>query len=225
MSDSPVELDSLFKEQSLLEVYKAAPSFFQKRFNRWTVVGIFSLLSLFAILHMAIVSFRDSIAFPFADTFLLFANTGISLAGTILGFLIAGFAILCTILRPQTMIALQKIRNKEFDCSELRLLFLVFIDVIIQYLALLFWSIIALVCGGSKGPAAAFGKLLAKVHWFIPFLLAHVIFVLWATWFIMLALSLKSFVFNLYQSLLLSIADAVDDYEREKLNGQKPGNG
>ena len=217
MSDTPVDLDSLFKEQSLLQVYIAAPSFFQKPFNKWTVIVSGILLSVFAVLHMSIVSFRDSVRFPFAETFLLFANTGISLAGTILGFLIAGFAILCTILRPQTMIALQKIRNKEFDCSELRLLFLVFVDVIIQYLALLFWSMVVLVCGGPKGPAAALGILLSKIHWFLPFFLEHVLFVLWSTWFIMLALYLKSFVFNLYQSLLLSIADALDDYDRDKL--------
>ena len=131
-------------------------------------------------------------------------------------FLIAGFAILCTILRPQTMIALQKIRNKEFDCSELRLLFLVFVDVIIQYLALLFWSMLALVMGGAKGIAAALGHALGKIHWLIPFILIHIIFVVWSIWLIMLVLALKSFVFNLYQSLLLGIADAVDDYDRDK---------
>ncbi len=216
MTNTPVELDSLFKEQNLLEVYRAAPSFFQKRFNSVVVFSVGLLLTIFAVLHVMIVPFRDAFKFPFADTFTLFANTGVALAGTILGFLIAGFAILCTILRPQTMIALQRIRNKEFDCSELRLLFLVFIDVIIQYLALLVWSIAALVFGGAKRPAASFGMLLSRVHWMLPFVLAHVLFVLWGTWFIMLALSLKSFVFNLYQSLLLSIADAVDDYEREK---------
>jgi hypothetical protein len=212
-----IELDSLFKEQNLYEVYRAAPSFFQKgSFNKRTVTVCSLALTAVALLHIFVPSIRDAFAFPFADTFLLLANTGAALSGTILGFLIAGFAILCTILRPQTMIALQKIRNKEFDCSELRLLFLVFVDVIIQYLALLFWSIAAIVMGGAKGIAAAFGHGLAKIHWLIPFILAHLLFVAWSIWLIMLVLTLKSFVFNLYQSLLLGIADAVDDYDREK---------
>lgn len=211
-----IELDSLFKEQNLYEVYRAAPSFYQNSFNRRTIIVCALVLTPLALLHILVPSLRDEFVFPFADMFLLLANTGAALSGTILGFLIAGFAILCTILRPQTMIALQRIRNKTFDCSELRLLFLVFVDVIIQYLALLFWSVIGLVMGGAKGIAAALGHGLGKIHWLIPFVLAHVIFVVWSIWLIMLALALKSFVFNLYQSLLLGIADAVDDYDRAK---------
>ena len=139
MTESPqIELDSLFKEQNLYEVYLAAPSFFKNSFNKRTTVVSGLVLTSLAVLHIAVPSIRNAFEFPFADTFLLLANTGAALSGTILGFLIAGFAILCTILRPQTMIALQRARNKTFDCSELRLLFLVFVDVIIQYLALLF---------------------------------------------------------------------------------------
>ena len=212
-----IELDSLFKEENLYEVYRAAPSFFKKSpFNKRTIIFCSFTLTAVAAIHIIIPSIRDAFVFPFADTFMLLANTGAALAGTILGFLIAGFAILCTILRPQTMIALQKNKNKEFDCSELRLLFLVFVDVIIQYLALLFWSIVAIIGGGAKGIAAALGHGLGKIHWMIPFIMIHVLFVVWSLWLIMLVLSLKSFVFNLYQSLLLSIADAVDDYDREK---------
>jgi len=73
-----------------------------------------------------------------------------------------------------------------------------------------------IVMGGAKGVAAALGHGLGKIHWLIPFFLIHIIFVAWSLWLIVLVLTLKSFVFNLYQSLLLGIADAVDDYDREK---------
>ena len=168
--------------------------------NKWTTIGCALFLSAIAFIHVISPSVREEFRFPFADTFTLYANTGIALAGTILGFLIAGFAILCTILRPQTMIALQRIRNREFDCSELRLVFLVFVDVIIQFLALLFWSTLAMVLGGPKGIAAGIGAELARIHWMIPFIFIHALFVAWSVWLLMLAMSLKVTCLYLYDN-------------------------
>jgi hypothetical protein len=144
----------------------------------------------------------------------MWANVGASLAGTILGFLIAGFAILCTILRPETMLALHQLRNMKYGLSELKLLFVIFVDVFVQFLVLLFWSIIVIVFGGRQGPAAMLGSQLARVNWLIPFCLLHGIFTLWGTWFVVLILTLKSFIYNLYQSLLLSLVDVVDEAQR-----------
>ena len=211
---SAVDLDDLFGEKSLFRIYRLAPSFFSNRFNIIVATVTLCLLSVFSIAHIFIDSLRDAIKLPFADTFSMWANVGASLAGTILGFLIAGFAILCTILRPETMLALHRLRNKKYGLSELKLLFVVFVDVFVQFLALLFWSIMVIVFGGKQGPAAMLGSQLARVHWLIPFCLLHVIFTLWGTWFVVLILTLKSFIYNLYQSLLLSLADAVDEAQR-----------
>jgi hypothetical protein len=223
-ASNAVELDSLFDEKSLFAIYKKAPSFGTNSFNKWVSIFTLVLLSLICTAHVMCPQLRDSMIFPFADTFNTWANAGAALAGTILGFLIAGFAILCTILRPQTMIALQKLKSEKYNLTELKLLFVGFVDVMVQYLALLLWSIFALIMGGKAGPAALLGRYLASVHWMIPFVLLHIIFSLWGTWLVMLVLTLKSFVYNLYQSLLLGLADAVDDYQRQKLcEAQKAG--
>ncbi len=116
------------------------------------------------------------------------------------------------------MIALQRLKSKKYQLTELKLLFVGFVDVMVQYLALLLWSAAMLIVGGKTGVAALFGMLLGKIHWMIPFVILHVLFVLWATWLVMLILTLKSFIFNLYQSLLLGLADAVDDYQRKMLS-------
>jgi hypothetical protein len=213
-----IELDSLFSEKNLLAIYKKAPSFFSNFFNTLVVGVTGAALSLFAISHILCHELRATITVPFADTFTMWANAGAVLAGTILGFLIAGFAILCTVLRPQTMLALQRLENKQYGLSELKLLFVIFVDVLVQFLALLVVSVLVLVVGGKAGPASMLGMELAKLHWMIPFVLLHVIFVLWGTWFVALVLTLKSFVYNLYQTLLLSLADTVDDYQRQKLS-------
>jgi hypothetical protein len=65
--------------------------------------------------------------------------------------LVVGFAILCTILRPETMLALHRVRNKKYGLTELKLLFVIFVDVFVQFLALSFWSILVIVWG-KQGP-------------------------------------------------------------------------
>jgi hypothetical protein len=214
---SDVNLDSLFAEKSLLEIYRKAPSFFSNTFNGWVIVVIGLLLTLFASLHFFFPSIREAFKLSFADTFALWSNTGAALAGTILGFLIAGFAILCTVLRPQTMIALQRIPNNKYGESELKLLFVLFVEVLVQYLSLLLISIVVMLIGGKAGPAALLGFYLAKVHWMIPFALLHICFVAWGMLFVLVILTLKSFVYNFYSTLLLGIADAADDYQRSCL--------
>ena len=219
-----VELDSLFDEKSLLAIYKKAPSFRTNRFNICVTLCVLLTLSIFSIAHVTSHDLRAKFLIPFSDTFTLWANAGAALAGTILGFLIAGFAILCTILRPQTMIALQRLKSEKYKLTELKLLFIGFVDVMVQYLALLLWSVTVLIFGGKTGPAAMLGSALGSIHWLVPYVLLHVLFVAWGTWLVMVVLTLKSFVYNLYQSLLLGLADAVDDYQRQKLlEAQKSG--
>jgi hypothetical protein len=212
---SVADLDDLFSEKSLFRIYRLAPSFFSNRFNTVVATSTFCLLACFSVAHICVPRLRDTVAIQFSDTFSSWANAGVSLAGTILGFLIAGFAILCTILRPETMLILHKLTNKTYGMSELKLLFVVFVDVFVQFLALLFWSVAVLVFGGKQGPAAVLGAQLARLHWLIPFCLLHAIFTLWGTWFVALILTLKSFIYNLYQSLLLSLADVVDEAQRK----------
>lgn len=214
---SDVNLDSLFAEKSLFEIYRKAPSFFSNNFNGWVIVITGLFLTLFASFHLFCPSIREAFKLPFADTFAMWSNTGAALAGTILGFLIAGFAILCTVLRPQTMIALQRIPNKRYGESELKLLFVLFVEVLVQYLSLLLISILVMLIGGKSGPAALLGFYLAKIHWMIPFAILHICFAAWGTLFVLVILTLKSFVYNLYSTLLLGIADAADDYQRSCL--------
>ena len=224
MTDSnEVDLESLFNEGSLLAIYRAAPPFRSNRFNVRVAAITFSVLALSSALHIAVPKLRDSFLFPFSDIFTSLANAGLSLAGTILGFLIAGFAILCTILRPQTMLALHRIERKEYKLTELKLLFVGFVDVMVQYIALLGWSAIVLVVGGKTGMIAMYGSLLARLHWMIPYVLLHVFLIAWGTWFVMLILALKSLIFNLYQSLMLGLADAADDFLRQQEEADRDG--
>lgn len=211
-----IDLISLLGDESLYEAYKAAPSLFSNNFNAvvWCVTT--GLLFLCMAAHLLCRAVRDVFAIPFVDLFGVWANAGITLSATILGFVIAGFAVLCTVLRPQTLIALHQIPNPRYGKSQLRLLFLEFVVVVVQYLMLLFVSVVATVVGGKNGPAVMFGVALARADWHIPFALAHLILVAWGGLFLLAVLSLKSFSFNLYSTLLLGLVDAADDVLRQR---------
>src|ERR1700735_1236808 len=193
-----LDLDSLFAEKSLFEIYRKTPSFFSNKFNGWVLVLTIVFLTLFALFHLFSPHLRETFKLSFSDVFALWSNTGAALAGTILGFLIAGFAILCTVLRPQTMIALQRMPNKRYGESKLKMLFVLFVEVLVQYITLLMVSVLVMLVGGKAGPAAMLGLCLAKIHWMLPFTLLHIFFVAWGSLFVLVILTLKSFVYNLY---------------------------
>lgn len=84
--------------------------------------------------------------------------------------------------------------NKRYGETELKLLFVLFVEVLVQYLTLLLISVLVMVFGGKLGPAAVLGTYLAKIHWMIPFTIVHILFVAWGTLFVLVILTLKSFV-------------------------------
>ena len=209
-----IDLDSLLRERSLFQIYRSAPSFFSNSFNSSVLAVSLAISISFTAIHYFNGGVRDAVQIPFATTYASWANAGVSFAATILGFLIAGFTVLCTILRPPTMIALHRIVDPRYNQSRLKLLFSDFVQVTVYYLCLLLVSIVVLVFGGQSGPAAMLGKYLAIIDWRIPFAALHVIFVAWTALFIVAVLQLKSFVYNIYSSLILGLADAADDHIR-----------
>jgi hypothetical protein len=210
MSSQPTpDLSELFTERSLWEIYRKSPSVFRNPFNRGVLIATAILLATFACFHFAWGS-SSAPRLHFAEVFANWANVGISFAGTILGFLVAGFAVLFTVLRPQTLANLQQITRPDHNVSELKLLFFVFVDVFVHYVSFLFWCMAVLVFGAKDGPADWVGRIAGGWWPASPEIVCHAIFAAWGTWFVLLVLKLKSFIFNLYQCLLLGMADTLE---------------
>lgn len=223
-----IDLDSLFDEVSLWQIYKNAPSFFTNKFNTWTLLIVFFLLSSFSSLHACCKHIYQAYPINFIELYGSWANAGIALSSTTLGFLIAGFAVICTVLRPQTVLALQGMQNHEYNLTKFKLFLAQFIEVMVQYLALLIVSILALVFGNKGGPISFAGHLLRQIHWVLPSIAAHVIYTCWGSFFVMVILTLKSFVYNLYSTLVLGMAHSAHDYQTQELSKLKqadPQNG
>jgi hypothetical protein len=204
------DLSDLFNERSLWEIYCNGPSFIRNTFNLLVVIAVFVLLSVYAVIDTQAARTHSVPGIEFRDLFLGWAGVGISLASTILGFLIAGFAVLFTVFRPETVVRLQQIKRSGQRLSELKLLFFAFVDVFVHYIAFLFWCTVVIVVGSRHGPVDYVARSLGACWPLLPDVLCHILFVLWGTWFVLLVLKLKSFVYNLYQSLMLGMADSLE---------------
>ena len=202
-------LAGLFAERNLWELYKQSKAFYHNPFNRVASIAAGTLIAGFAVVHFAQLGTTGANRVDFPALFLIWANDGVTYGATILGFLLAGFAVLFTVLRPHTVIALLQITRPGEHLCELKLIFVAFIDVFVHYTAFLFWCITYLVLGGKDGPFDFIGRFLSTISPLLPVGMTHAVFVAWGMWFLVLVLKLKSFIYNLYQTLLLGMADSV----------------
>lgn len=159
----------------------------------------------FALLHFVrFAAPTNRVDFP--SLFSVWASMGLSYGATILGFLLAGFTVLFAVFRRDTVIALQQITRPGERLSELKLIFVTFIDVFVHYTTFLFWCVTYFVAGGNNGPFDLIGGYLSNLSPWLPRAITHIVFVFWGMWFLILVLKLKSFIYNLYQTLLLGMA-------------------
>jgi hypothetical protein len=203
---------SLFAEKSLWQIYSKSGGFYKNRFNRIAVLCVFIILAAFSVFRLRSTSGYDFLR----DTFFLWSGAGLTYSSTILGFLVAGFAVLFTVLRPQTAYLMTKLTRKGETMNELKLVFVTFVEVFVQYTAFVFWCVLYTVAGQKFGPIETAGDILGHQWPEAPVLVSYMAFVVWGTWFALIVLKLKSFIFNLYQSLMLGLADAVDDLLAEQ---------
>jgi hypothetical protein len=204
-------LAGLLAERNLWELYRQSKPFYRNPFNRLVSIATGSLLTGFAIVHFLGLGTTRTSRVDFPALFSAWANAGVAYGTTILAFLLAGFSILFAVLRRPTVIALLRVTRPGAKIPELKLIFVAFIDVFVHYTAFLFWCIAYLVLGGKDGPFDFVGRLLSAVAIdALPAAITHALFVFWGLWFLVLVLKLKSFVYNLYQTLLLGMVDSLE---------------
>ena len=192
------------KEKSLSEVYWKARRVGSTRVNFVVPVVV---VVLFALLAAGDSCFDLSLLPPSALKTLLsqVADIGFTLTTAILGFLIAGFSIFASITRPEIFAGLAKLDHKDTGLSRLQFIFFNFLLVFIHYLAFLAASIV-LKLGLPLTPAVvdAVSPHVAsgdKVFWWSAVVLVALLLG-WLTFLIML---LKSFIWNIYQAVLVVI--------------------
>lgn len=198
--------DDLFIDKNLFAVFRATPTIFANTFNAATTFLVAALLTIFSVFRF---EHRYDIPAPdFVATFALWANVGWTLSATLLGFLIAGFALLCTVLRPSAVIALHRYQESGEKVNRLRGLFISFVDLFITFLCLLMFSVGMVIVTSPGGPSIELKKLFLHLGSQGPSIIGYVVLTLWGTWYGISALKLKSFIYNLYQGLMIGMAES-----------------
>lgn len=203
------------KEKNLGEVYWKARKIGSTRRNFYVAMVVLVLFGFLA----AVDWYFDVKVLTLSALHTLvnqIAEIGFLLTTSILGFLIAGFSIFASITRPDIFAGLAKLDHKDTGLSRLQFIFFNFLLVFIHYLAFLAMSIVlklglplapALVDAVSSNLASTSALIWWSAVGFIAVLLG------WLTFLIML---LKSFIWNIYQAVLVVIVtgDAIADLEK-----------
>jgi hypothetical protein len=133
------------------------------------------------------------------------ADIGFTFTSTMLGFLISGFAIFASISKPEVLIVLARTDYKNPRISELQFIFFNFILVFIHYIIFLGACVIIKIVSGDSGPLPKGLDLANAYSEAIGCALASTLLAALLSWLAFVTLLLKSFIWNLYQSVLITI--------------------
>ena len=204
----------IFQQKSLWQVYRLSLGELPRtRFNRTVLVT--ALVLLFAMAGWNVwtgpryMSLNETAEFVF-----LLADIGFVFSLSILGFLIAGFSIFASVTKAELFITLANIPYKKTGINSLQFVFFNFLNVFVVYLGLLGLSLVVKVVFSPLSPVTLFGRTMVQSYPTAGLVVNSLVFLSFGILFVEAFLRLKSFIWNLYQSVLMSIA--TEDQMRAK---------
>lgn len=207
-------LERLLEDRSLAQVYWKARKVASSRWN--TGVGWAVVLALAAGMA-AFAEWCDPAVVELwtVSGIRRIASTGFAFTSAILGFLIAGFAIFAGVTKPEVFVLLGGMDHRKFEVSQLQFIFYNFLFVFIHFIGFLVVSVavdLLLYSGGPLTSVVTWMLTLAPSARTYVLILAYSVM---AGWFGFLLMLLKSFVWNLYQTIVVSIGIEARAGERD----------
>ena len=210
--------DKITEEKSLFAVYRKARSIALGRINKQIATAAFVAAAfLFGIniyVNMAIAPYAALIT-----TIREIGDAGFSFSTGILGFLIAGFSIFASITKPEVFILLAKLPHKEGEITRLQFIFFNFLVVFVHYIFFLAACFFIKLGLYDNGPLSGILRILAEQDKRIIVFGSSATLCVLITWLTFLLMLLKSFIWNIYQSVLLSIVTEGQRREDEEQQG------
>lgn len=208
--------DKVTEEKSLLDVFWKARKVASAKSNRLVAALAFLVLLVFFFIdrHFDFALFSAQVMTRLIEQA---GDVGFTLTTAILGFLIAGFSIFSSITKPEIFAALAKLDHRDSGLSNLQFIFFNFLLVFIHYLAFLAVSIAIKIFLPVVVEAAALVEArLAVPHVVVWWVEATAIAAVLA-WLVFLVMLLKSFIWNIYQAVLIVIVtgDLIAQMERD----------
>ena len=209
------------KEKSLGEVYWKARRVGSTKtnFRVAALVGIAFILFALADWYFDLAVFSSGELKALLNQI---AEIGFALTTAILGFLIAGFSIFASITRPAIFAGLAKLDHKDSGLSRLQFIFFNFLLVFIHYLAFLgasiFLKLFLPVAPALVDLVVQHAGMSAMQVWWAGVGLAGLLL----SWLAFLMMLLKSFIWNIYQAVLVVIVTGDQIAELEKNPAEAP---
>lgn len=207
--------EEFFKDKNLLDIYRKSFTFSE---TSWDFHVKFFCTWILIIGGLAISGQNDIL--PQAQKALeAWQTLGASYGASILGFLIAGFTIFASMTKIEVFIALSLTPHPNFGISWLRFIFYSFLRVFIVHITLLSACVfsvltkdIGLFVGASLSIEDTSGTI--RKTW------TGVCIVIVGYLLLSSLLHLKTFVWNLYQSILIAISGGVALHENQTMDRQ-----
>lgn len=205
MANADFPPGDLTKEKSLWDIYVASRSIPGSRFNRIATI-VFLVVLVFDSIYGA-KSTSDVV-----DAIREHAEIGLDIALSTLGFLIAGFTIFATMSQPSLLLAMSEVRHPKSALSYLKHNLFVFVRAFIYYLLFCFLCVLILAFGGNGGVVARIVEA-APYSACLKYALVKLAYIFLYGGFFVLLIQLKSFVFNVYHSVMTALRWRAGDFE------------
>lgn len=205
MSASVFSPKDLTKEKRLWEIYVASRRIRGSKFNNITTTIICGLLSLNAWLTPQPLSQTIEVVREFADS-------GLSITLSTLGFLLAGFTIFATITQPGLSLSMAEMRHPDSGLSWLKHNYFIFIRVFIYYLTFSVFCLLVLIFG-HKGGLVSLLVACSPYSEHVKFAVVKLAYIALFAGSYFLIMQLKSFIFNVYHSVMTSLRWKAEGYE------------
>jgi len=195
--DSDLSPKALLGEKSLWDIYLKSRRIRFNRFNFWSSLLVLVLMvAQYCVIAdpigVKLVTVRE-----YAEMFL-----GVSV--TVLGFLLAGFTIFATISQPELLVVMSMHRHATSGLSFLKHNFFIFMRVFIYYLVYAVLCFLVLILGREGGVVHKVLALSPIAQSLYEWLVGAAYVMLTAGFFFLL-MQLKSFIFNVYHSVMTAV--------------------
>ena len=197
MEQSDFDPKELTQEKNLWDIYKESRKIPHSSFNRNTTV----LVLILVILESFFTSQPISETTNFVREL---SQMGLAITLSTLGFLLAGYTIFSTVTNPRLSLQMAGIDHKESGLSYIKHNNFIFLRVFIYYLAFAIFCLFIVLMGHHGGLVPLIVSLAPNPE-IVKILLVKTAYVLMFTGYYFLLMQLKSFIFNIYHSVMTSL--------------------
>lgn len=188
---------ALLEEKSLLEIYKKSQRIPFNSFNFWSTIAVVVMVAIqYCLLDISITEKLKVVR--------EFSVMAVGITTTVLGFLLAGFTIFATISQPDMLVAMSQHREQKSGLSFLKYNFFIFMRVFIYYMAYAVFCVFILIFAIKGGVIHYLINISPISHEIIEWLVGFSYVALYGGMFFLL-MQLKSFIYNVYHSVMTAI--------------------